>query len=130
MFYTSAYAGLTAAALADFFLISDFDFDFDTAGEFEFHEGVDGFGAIVDFDVHQAFVGTQFELFAGLFVDEGRAVDGENLFVGRQWDGAGDNSARHFDGLDDLLGGFVDEVVIVRFQFDSNSLTHGFDVLV
>lgn len=106
--------------------ISHFDFNFNATGQLEFHKGVDGLGTIVDFDVHQTSVRAQFELLARLLVDESRTVDSKNLFVCRQRYGAIDHCARHLDGLHDLLGRLVDEVVIVRFEFDSNSLTHGF----
>ena len=44
--------------------------------------------------------------------------------MGRQRYGTTYYGTACFYGLYDLLGRFIDEVVIVRFQFDSNFLAH------
>ena len=44
--------------------------------------------------------------------------------MGRQRYGTTYYGTACFYGLYDLLGRFIDEVVIVRFQFDSNFLTN------
>ncbi len=102
---------------------SDLDFNVNAAGELEFHQSVNGFvGGVVDVD--QAFERRELELFAALFVNEGRTVNGEDALVGGQGYGTADDSTRSLDGLYDLLGAFVNQVVVVRFQFDSDFLAH------
>jgi len=103
--------------------VSDLDFHLYAAGELEFHQRVDSLGGRV-VDVNQAFERRKLELLAGLLVDEGRAVDGEDTLVGGQGYGAADHRTCSLHGLDDLLGRLVDEVVIVRFEFDTNFLAH------
>ena len=107
---------------------SDFDLYFDAAGQFQFHQGIDGFRTAA-VNIQQTLVRGQFELFARLLVDEGRTVDGEDFLVGGQGDGPGHHGSGHLYRLYDFLGGFVHQVVIVGLQFDSDSLlTHGFIV--
>ena len=60
------------------------------------------------------------------FIDEGRAVHGENLLVRRKGHRTADYGSRALHGLHDLLGRLIDEVVVERLQFDSNFLVHMF----
>lgn len=60
------------------------------------------------------------------FIDEGRAVHGENLLVRRKGHRTADYGSRALHGLHDLLGRLIDEVMVERLQFDSNFLVHMF----
>ena len=55
------------------------------------------------------------------FIDE---VKGEDTLVCGQWNRAAHNCAGRFDRLYDLLRRLVNEIVIVRFKFDSDFLAH------
>lgn len=102
-----------------------FDFHFDARWQFEFHQRIDGLcGRTVDVD--QAFVGREFELFARFFVDECRAIDRENAFVRWQRNWAANDKRCGLHCFDDFFGRFVDQIVIVRFEFDSDFLTRVF----
>ena len=92
---------------------SDFDFNFHAAGQFQFHQGIDGFGTAA-VDIQQTFVRRQFKLLARLLVDEGGAVHSEDFLVGGQGDRSAHHGTGHLHGLDDFLGGFVHQVVVVR----------------
>ncbi len=104
---------------------SDFYGYVHTAGELEFHERVDGLGCGA-VDVDEALVARELELFARLLVDEGRAVDGEDPLVGGQRYGTAYHCAGALYRLHNLLGRLVDQIVIVRFEFDSDFLAHMF----
>ena len=71
-----------------------------------------------------SMVRIELELLAGLLVDEGRAVDGEDLLVGRERNRSIHLRACSFHRVDDLGGRLVDEHVIERLEFNSNFLTH------
>ncbi len=72
-------------------------------------------------------MGTHFVLFAGVFVDEGRFVNGEFLDFGWQWDWAHYDCAGFFCGVDDEFCCVVDYFVIEGFYFDADLLlSHGF----
>ncbi len=62
-------------------MLSHFDLYFYAGGQLEFHESVHGLGVAL-LDVEKPAVRIELELLAGLLVDEGRAVDGEDLLVG------------------------------------------------
>ncbi len=102
---------------------SNLDFHLDTAGELELHQRVDGFGRGT-VDIQQPLVGTKLKLLTGFLVHEGRTQNGEDLLVRRKGDRPADDSARGLHGFYDLLSRFIDQVVIVRLQFDSDSLAH------
>ena len=105
------------------FLLSDLDAYVYAAGKFELHESVNGLcSAAVDVD--EALEAAKLELFARFLVDESRAVDCEDAFVGRQGNRALNYCACSLHCLYDLLGRLVDEIVVVALQFDSNFLAH------
>lgn len=62
------------------------------------------------------------KLFAALLVDVGGAQYRKNFLVGRQRNGSGYYCAGCPDGLYDFLSRLVDEIVIVRLQFDADAL--------
>ena len=105
--------------------LSDLDLYFYTAGEIELHEGVDSLGSAA-VDVDEALVAAYLELLAALLVDEGGAVDGDDLLVGGEGDRTADNSAGGLYALHDLLGGLLHESVVVALELDTNLLTHDF----
>jgi len=45
-----------------------------------------------------------------------------------RWQGYGaiDNGTRCFNRFYNLLGGFINQIVIIRFQLNSNPLVHGY----
>ena len=90
---------------------SDLDLDLDAGGQLELHQSVNGLGVGI-FDVEEPAIGIEFELLAGLLVDEGRTVDSEDLLVGRERDGAVHFRAGRLHGLDDLACRLVDEHVV------------------
>lgn len=99
------------------------DFYFHTAGEFEFHESVDGL-CCAAVDVDQSLVVRELELLTGLLVDEGTAVDGVDALVCWEGDWTAHHGISSFYGLDDFLSRLVHEFVVVGLQFDSDFLTH------
>lgn len=70
------------------------------------------------------------ELLARFFVNVRRTVHRINGAFGWKWNRTGDNCTSLFDGADDLFSRFVDQVMIVRLQFDSDNLCcHDFYLL-
>ena len=98
------------------------DFNLDTAGEFELHQGVDGFGRRA-IDVDETRVSGDFELFAALLVDEGGTVDCDDALTRGKGDGTADNSARSLHVFHNLLGRLFYQIVVIAFQLDTNLLT-------
>ena len=84
-------------------LASHFDLNLDTGGELELHEGVDSLGIAV-IDVEEPAVGIKLKLLAGLLVNEGRAVDCEDLLVGGKRNGTVYLSTGSLHGVHDLGG--------------------------
>ncbi len=82
---------------------SDFDFDFDAAREFQFHQRIDGLGGRA-VDVHQSLVGVELELFARFLVHKGGTVYREHPRVRGQRNGTADTRTGGLDRLDDFLG--------------------------
>jgi len=99
------------------------DLHFYSAGKFELHKSVDCLlaGAV---DVNKALVAAQLELLAALLVDERGTVDGEDSLARGQGNGTAYYCSCFLDSLNNPLCGLVDQVVVVRLQFDSNLRTH------
>ena len=104
-------------------MLSHLDLNLYAGGQLELHEGVNGLGVAV-LDVEKPAVRIELELLAGLLVDEGRAVDGEDLLVGRERNRSVHLRASSFHRVDDLSGGLVYQHVIERLEFNSNFLIH------
>lgn len=102
---------------------SDLDFHFHAAGKLELHEGVDSLGGRV-VDIDQTLERRKLELLARLLVDEGGAIDGEHTAVGGQGNRSADHCACGLNGLHNLLGRLVNQVVVVGLKFDSDCLIH------
>ena len=98
-----------------------FDFDVDAGGKVEVHESINDLRARLG-DIDKPFVGAHFELLAGILVDEGRSVDRVLLNFRGQRYGPDWFSAISFNRLDNLLRRFVDNLVIVRLEFDADAL--------
>ena len=62
------------------------------------------------------------KLLTALLIYVWRAVDCEDGFLRRQRDRPGNDAACGLHRPDDLFRALIDQVVIVRFQFDSNLL--------
>ena len=65
-------------------------------------------------------MGAALELLAGILVDVGGAQDGDDLPLGGQGDGTGDGGAAALGGVHDLLGGLVDELMVIGLQPDAD----------
>ena len=76
-------------------------------------------------------MGAALKLLTAVLVLVDGAQDGDDLLVGGQGDGTGNLSAGTLGGLNDLLGGLIDDGVIVSLQSDAHFLhvCHG-DVLL
>ncbi len=98
------------------------DLNIHTSGQFEFHQGIDRLARGVE-NVDQSLMRTCFKLLARFFVDVRGPVHHEERPFGRQRDGTRHNGTGRLHGFDDLLRRFIDQVVIVRLQLDTNLLT-------
>ena len=96
-----------------------FDLDLYAGGELQAHQGLHGLlGG--GHDVDQALVGAALELLPAVLVLVDGALDGDDLLLGGQGDGAGDPGVGALGGLDDGLGGLVDQLVIVSLEADAD----------
>ena len=111
-----------------FLLVENFDFHVHAAGEFHTHQSVDGLGGGT-VDVDESLVSGKLKLLSGFLVHKGGTVDGEDFLVGRKRNRANEDDLvilHGVHGLDDLFSGFVHQIVVKRFQFDSDSFAHFF----
>jgi len=95
-----------------------FDFDFHTGGKFEPRERFDGFLARPD-DIDKPFVGALLELLTGIFVFVNSTKYGHDFFLRRERNGTGNDGIRSFGGFHNLFRRFVDQVVVIAFDSDS-----------
>ena len=65
-------------------------------------------------------MGAALELLTAVLVLVDGAQDGDDLGLGGQGDGAGDLGVRALGGLDDGLGGLVDELVVISLEADAD----------
>ena len=103
------------------------DFYFNTARQFELHEGIDGLG-VGAIDVDEPLVGRNLKLLTALLVDEGRAVHRDDALTSGEGDGTAHDGTRCFDILHDFFGRLLNESVVVALELDTNFLTHCFVV--
>ena len=103
------------------------DFYFNTARQFELHEGIDGLG-VGAVDVDETLVGRNLKLLTALLVDEGRAVHRDDALTSGEGDGTAHDGTRCFDILHDFFGRLLNESVVVALELDTNFLTHCFVV--
>ena len=103
------------------------DFYFNTARQFELHEGIDGLG-VGAIDVDETLLGRNLKLLTALLVDEGRAVHRDDALTSGEGDGTAHDGTRCFDILHDFFGRLLNESVVVALELDTNFLTHCFVV--
>lgn len=101
------------------------DLNVNTAGQFQFHQGINRLGA-VGIDVHQALERAELKLLTGLLVHVGRAQHRKDFLLGRERNRTANNGTGCFHCAHDLLRRFVDQIVIVRLELDSDFLVHTF----
>lgn len=100
---------------------SGFDFHFYTAGQIQFGKSIHRTAA-GGIDIQEAFVGSKLKLLAALFIHVRRPQHGEDLLIGGQRNGAGNDGAGVANGLYDFLGGLVNQIMVVRLQLDTDTL--------
>ena len=88
------------------------DFDVAAGGEGEVHEAIDSLGGRFKY-VYKAFVNAHFKLFAAFFVHVRAFYDRKGALAGRQWNGASQGCTGTQRGVYDLLGGLVNDFVVV-----------------
>jgi hypothetical protein len=66
----------------------------------------------------------QLKLFACLLVYMRRPQHGKYFFIGWQWNWSRYHRTGAADSFNDLFGGFIHQIVIIRLQFDSDALRH------
>src|SRR6195256_2784245 len=100
---------------------SELDFDVDTGGQVELHQGIDGLRGRVD-NIEEALVGAHLELLAALLVNVRRTVDGELLDAGRQRNGSAHLGTGTFRRIHDLTGRRIEDSMVERLESDANIL--------
>ena len=97
------------------------DFHIHASRQIELHQRIDGLVRRID-DVHQALVGTDLELVPRSLVYVRRAKQVETLDPGRQRHRATNHRAGTLGGLDDLLGGLIDQAIVEGLQANADFL--------
>lgn len=100
-----------------------FDFNVNTTWKVEFAKRI-YCPAAAGVNVKQTLVGIQLKLLARFLIYVGRAQNCKNLFVRRQRNWTCNHSTRATYGFYNFLSRFINQIVVVRLQFDSNSLRH------
>ena len=100
-------------------LKSEFDFDFHAGGEFKPHQGFNCLVGRTE-NVDEPLVDAGLELLAGILVFVDRAQDGDDLLLGGERNRAGHPGACAPCGLDDLLRGLIDQLVIIPLDANAN----------
>ena len=93
--------------------------NFNASGKVEAHESFHSLLVGVE-NIDQSFVGPALELLTGILVLVNSAKNGNDLFLGRQRDRAGNGSAVALGGFNDLLGAGVDELMILSLEANSD----------
>ena len=99
-------------------LLLEFDFDVHAGREVQAHQGINCFGSRIQ-DVYQTLVRPHLEVFHGLFINGGIALDRENFLLSRQQDGTGDSRARSSGRIHNLLRALVQNPVVECLQANS-----------
>src|SRR5579875_2087541 len=97
------------------------DFDVDAGGKLDALQAVDRLGRVLD-DVEQALVHPHLEMLPAVLVLVGRTYDRIAVLLGGEGNRAPDLGLGAQDGLHDLLGGLVDDLVVVGLQADPDPL--------
>ena len=101
----------------------DLDLHLDSTGQFQLHQSINGLGGRA-VNIEQTLIRAQLKLFPRFFIDVRRTQHRENFLVRWQRDRSRNHCAGRFHRLYDFLGGFIHQVVIVRFKFYPNFLAH------
>src|SRR5690606_34930245 len=104
-------------------LLLHLDLNIDTAGKLKLHQSIDGLGAIA-VDVNKALVGAKLKLLTRFLVNVRRTKHRKLLLFSGQRNRTAYYGAGSLHSSYDLLRRFIDEVVVVRLQFNSNLLVH------
>src|ERR1700689_5445134 len=99
----------------------ELDFDVDTGGQIELHEGIDGLRGRID-NVEKTLVRAHLELLAALLVDVRRTVDGELLDARRQRDRSANLGTGTFRRVHDLTRRRIQDSMVERLETDTNIL--------
>src|SRR5713101_593666 len=100
---------------------SQLDLDVDPGRKVEPHQRVDRLRRRA-VDVDQALVGAHLEVLPRVLVLERAADHAVDVLLGGQRYGTGDGRAGALNRLDDVLGGLVERLVVVRLQSDADLL--------
>lgn len=88
------------------------DFDVATSWQTQVHQAVDGLRRRLKY-VDEALMDAHLELLATLLVNVRTLDDGKGRLAGRQRDRAGQSRAGTKCRIDDLLGGLIDDLVVI-----------------
>ena len=99
----------------------DTDRDVNTGRQIELFEFIHGACCWI-YDVEQALVCPDFELFSRLFVHVNGTVDAEFFDTSWKRDWAGNTGTRAFGGLHDFLSGAINRAMVEGAQADANFL--------
>src|SRR6202011_2737876 len=99
----------------NFCVSSELDFDVDTRGQIELHQGIDGLRGRVD-NVEKALIRAHLELLAALLVNVRRTVDGELLDAGRQRNRSANLCTGPFRRVHDLTGRRIEDSMVERLE--------------
>ena len=109
-------------AIVKFILLYSVDLEFDgnvnARRQIEFHKRIDRLGGGVE-NVDETLVRSQFELLAAVLILVSGAKNGHDFLFGGKRNGTGHLGAGFLHGLDYLLCGDVDEIVVERLEFDA-----------
>ena len=108
---------------------SELDGNINARRKVEFHKGIDRLGGGVEY-VNQTLVCSEFELLAAVLVLVSGAQNGHYLLLGGKGNRAGNFRAGLLHGLNNLFRRKVDEIVIVRFELDSDFLSSHYTSLL
>src|SRR4051812_6536351 len=118
----SSVASTCSSAFSSAITISlELDLDVDARRKVELHQRVDRLLRWV-IDVDEPLVRPDLELLARVLVDERAANDRELLDACRQRYRTGHRRTSALRGLDDLRGGLIDQLVVVRLEPDPDAL--------
>ena len=100
-----------------------FDFNIYTGWQVQIHQGVNYLRTWVG-DINEPFVDSHFKLLPGILINKTGTVNRVFVDSGWQWHRTNDDASAPFDGINDLPGGFINDLVVIRFQFYPNPLAN------
>ena len=99
-----------------------FNFNINARWQRQTHQGIDCFTGRFQ-NINQSLVYAHFVLLPCIFVHERRTIHGDTFLFNRQWNWAHHFGTRAGGRIEDCPGGLVDNLVIVRANLNTNSLT-------